>query len=770
MKPELNQKQRVIVAIVYIVLLGMIFNFLGGNFNEIVFGSSVDSSVWFYSGALLIILGAYIAEPYFTKPSDAIPNSSVVIISLIGLKEKSGLIGYKFILSYAIIILILSVFAIATKESRNSLIIKLGKLSYWISTRCGHNKVIFSTLYIASAISYFALQDKIVAFILILTLWICLVFFDLIGFIVSFISKIPGILSEQIPEELGTAIGCENPNLYKFEIEYSKYKKQKINLGDIVAIETNLNIGSVAIIVSKSQLINKEWLSIYLLQTINNENINIPLKSLKQITDSKSIYSKQSLVYKLNINNLSAELVKLIESNSLYNKRTKFIGYVEKDSNINVINFTILVNHENNEKEIREGNIIEIPIYQDFTLFQIINGNTKKEHLENYDSKGFTVGIARKLGKYNEAEKELEMKKWVPQIYSPVYLIDEINLNHNMLLDIAENSIGKLPNSNFVIPIKDINSLVTHNTAILGILGIGKSCLAYELISKISANNIKVICIDITGEYVNHDRGLPAYLKEEEIQGGVELINEELNKENIAVQDSMEDGGNVEKLRELLKIDILSFIESDLKIRVLNPDEIIAIQQRENARNRQRADRSWEMYAPFSELTIAEVTRIISEVSLDVCKSKGLSENAKLLLVYEEAHSLIPEWNSVANDTDKYASNGTSKVILQGRKYGLGCLIIAQRTANVSKSILNQCNTMFALRIFDDTGKTFLENYFGKDYSDILPTLEERWALTIGRGLKLKQPVIIQLNDKKYLIKKRLIRRKVLRKPKDLSF
>ena len=45
---------------------------------------------------------------------------------------------------------------------------------------------------------------------------------------------------------------------------------------------------------------------------------------------------------------------------------------------------------------------------------------------------------------------------------------------------------------------------------------------------------------------------------------------------------------------------------------------------------------------------------------------------------------------------------------------------------------------MFAMRVFDDTGKNFLENYFGRDYSDILPTLEERWAVTVGRGLKLK--------------------------------
>ena len=132
----------------------------------------------------------------------------------------------------------------------------------------------------------------------------------------------------------------------------------------------------------------------------------------------------------------------------------------------------------------------------------------------------------------------------------------------------------------------------------------------------------------------------------------------------------------------------------------------------------------------------------------------GQTDTARCCLVFEEAHSLTPEWNSIVVSGDDKASNGTAKVILQGRKYGLGCILITQRTANVTKSILNQCNTIFALRVFDDTGKTFLENYIGKDYSDTLPTLEERHAIVTGKGLGLKQPVIIQLNDMKYLIHK----------------
>jgi DNA helicase HerA-like ATPase len=199
----------------------------------------------------------------------------------------------------------------------------------------------------------------------------------------------------------------------------------------------------------------------------------------------------------------------------------------------------------------------------------------------------------------------------------------------------------------------------------------------------------------------------------------------------------------MEQYSEYLEAEIKAFIESKYKILVTNPEKHYVKKAAGNIRIQELVD-----------LTNVEKTRAISEKVLEYFKKIGESETAKCLIVYEEAHSLIPEWNSVCSPGDSTAANGIAKVILQGRKYGVGCFVITQRTANVTKSILNQCNTIFALRVFDDTGKAFLENYIGKDYSDLLPTLEERYAIAIGKGLMLKQPIIIRVNDKKYLIKR----------------
>lgn len=124
-----------------------------------------------------------------------------------------------------------------------------------------------------------------------------------------------------------------------------------------------------------------------------------------------------------------------------------------------------------------------------------------------------------------------------------------------------------------------------------------------------------------------------------------------------------------------------------------------------------------------------------------------MTEKAQVCLVFEEAHSLIPERNFITVDGDQRAASGTARAILQGRKYGLGCLLVTQRTANVSKTILNQCNTIFAMRTFDETGKDFLSNYISLKYACKLPTLRERQAVFFGRASSCENPVMIRLND-----------------------
>ena len=743
MKINLSQTQRIIVAVVYLFILAAIFNFIGGNFKQLVSDTSFDSSIWFYAGALMIILGAYIVEPYFTKPSDAIANSTAILIALFGLSNKNSLFAYNFIFYFSITILALSIITILLKDAKDRLLHKTSRLIYWIVENLGSSKVIFSIIYLSAAYSYFAVAGKVISFILIIAFWICLTFFDAIGLVIEKIAKLINYFQSKAGEELGQAIGCDNPLLYKVEIDYSKHKQREIKYGDIVAIETSLNIGSIGMVINSKYLLNKKWLAVYLLKDEDDEVLKINLKSRKLITDEKSIFAKDNCAYLVDTDEIDSGIKDKINNNQLYKNKEQFIGYVTSGSNINTINFIILRDIEKIKYQISEGIILKTHIYNEETLYQVINGNTKEEHLENFDSHGYIIGIARKLGKYKMSTKDLDSSKWMPSIYSPLFFGFTGDVSKDREKEIAKNAIGRLPGTDLEIPIKDPDAIVTHNTAILGILGIGKSCLSYEIIKKVAEGNIKIICLDITNEY-NSEKGLLSYIDNEKISFEIESSKtDELKKSkddtSKLIEGNPQASGNINDYIKTLDEDLKTFFESDKKIKIYNPDwhPVSKGQAYKNT--------------TLEDLTVAEKTRVISERVFLYAMNKGQSDTAKYLLVFEEAHSLVPEWNSVANEGDKSATNGTAKVILQGRKYGLGSLIITQRTANVSKSILNQCNTIFALRVFDDTGKSFLENYIGEDYSNTLPTLEERHAIAIGKGLKLKQPVIIQLNDKKYI-------------------
>ena len=331
----------------------------------------------------------------------------------------------------------------------------------------------------------------------------------------------------------------------------------------------------------------------------------------------------------------------------------------------------------------------------------------------------------------------------MPETFTPVYRIDK-PLNNNKDVD---KRIGILPNTNFEIDLKDINSLVTHNTAILGILGIGKSCLTFEILKKITKEtDCKIICVDLTGQY---EKELPLYLDSDNLTIDISIDSKnKLNetKKQVGDKNIVESWGNVKQYKKELTKNIGEFQKDEKKrVLILNPDK----------HNVTKAATSFNI-GELTELTPAQKTRAIAEIVFIQAQeqwkhleTKEQDQNiAKILLIFEEAHALIPEWNSIAEDGDKNAVNGTAKIILQGRKYGLGSLVVTQRTANVSKSILNQCNTIFALRVFDDTGKDFLSNYLGTDYANALTSLEERTAVVFGKALKLKQPVIINLNDR----------------------
>jgi len=720
MERGLKQNQRIFVAFIYLAVSSLFYLL------NIVKLGLPGSDSWIFSGLLLIVFGMNFTEPFFAKPIDVLVNSVTALLIILNIQEKTTYFGYVLLLAYVLILLFLTVLFIIFKDYNS----KFVRIAYYICTNIGTSKVVFSMIFLSTVFTFFFKVEYESIFVSSLILWFSIVVLDIGNWLLHSLGKIFGFLSEKLPKHIGYAIKFEDNRIITAEI-HGKDLCDNSLVGVVDDFGKSVYLGFVEKysggLVEKVCRIKMIYLD-DLPVKISREELNL-IASKNQISESEhSVY--------------------LITNEEMIKKYTSFrslesgeIGYVLSGTDINKAIFRITNTDPKKQLLISEGRIIQTKINGDETLYQIINGLTIDERINSNFESSFVNGMAKKIGRYDLGKKEIVHVKWIPNNYSSFYLNDAYKRNVNYS-SVVETSIGRLPNTDYEIEIKDYDSLVTHNTAILGILGIGKSCLTFELIKKLVKKSIKIICIDITNQYQSSN-GLLSYVEREQIQ--VDIPQSEIDKINFLSNkngspSNTTEWGNVEQYKKTMSEEIVNFMNSDKKIMIINPENCEVTKAATNFKI--------EELVP---ITSAEKTRYISESLLNYAKQNGQTNSARYLIVYEEAHSLIPEWNSAASGSDQLSSNGTARVILQGRKYGLGCIITTQRTANVSKSILNQCNTIFALRVYDDTGKAFLENYIGSDYSALLPTLEERYAIVMGKGFKLKQPIIIELNDAQFV-------------------
>jgi hypothetical protein len=270
--------------------------------------------------------------------------------------------------------------------------------------------------------------------------------------------------------------------------------------------------------------------------------------------------------------------------------------------------------------------------------------------------------------------------------------------------------------------------MLEYHTAILGVTGSGKTELAFDLLRYALKHETKVICIDLTSRYAGRLGDLSPYNLSisPELSGKLaeKLLDAETGPYGAgAEKKALKDFAD--KLREDIKENLAQFLVSQDKDKQLG---IITL----------------------DEISTTKATIFITELYL-TCLLHFARDNAekcpRILLVVEEAHTVMPEPTTMG--LGDFDSRGLvakiAQIALQGRKYHVGLLVIAQRTATVSKTVLTQCNTMVSFSCFDDTSLGFLGNCFGATHTSAIPNLQFLQAVVFGKGVKSQRPIIVQI-------------------------
>lgn len=105
-----------------------------------------------------------------------------------------------------------------------------------------------------------------------------------------------------------------------------------------------------------------------------------------------------------------------------------------------------------------------------------------------------------------------------------------------------------------------------------------------------------------------------------------------------------------------------------------------------------------------------------------------------LLVVMEEAHRYVsPDSGNVAADVIK-------RIAKEGRKYGVGAMLVSQRPSEIDETVLSQCGTLIALRLSNPADRSRVKGALPDNLSglmDLLPVLRTGETIISGEAARL---------------------------------
>ncbi len=157
-------------------------------------------------------------------------------------------------------------------------------------------------------------------------------------------------------------------------------------------------------------------------------------------------------------------------------------------------------------------------------------------------------------------------------------------------------------------------------------------------------------------------------------------------------------------------------------------------------------------YGQISVVSLAGYTgdfqaTIYSLIAEDVFEKKVCDElRLPVLFVLEEAHNFAPA--QARTDAEKRSITTTRQIAQEGRKFGVGLVIISQRPSRLDETTLSQCNSFVIMRMVNPADQSFVRRVIetlGEDESKLLPDLDVGEALLSGQFINF--PVLVRMKE-----------------------
>ena len=150
---------------------------------------------------------------------------------------------------------------------------------------------------------------------------------------------------------------------------------------------------------------------------------------------------------------------------------------------------------------------------------------------------------------------------------------------------------------------------------------------------------------------------------------------------------------------------------------------------------------------PFEvlDITVGLITRFVYDSMFWGRNESYTGRSRPLFIAYEEAHSYLGK-----KDNTQYARHAVERIFKEGRKFGLGAMVISQRPSELSETILAQVGTFIALRLTNSSDQSMVKSMAPDNMNsliNLLPALRIGEAVVLGEAITIPSRVRLPLQN-----------------------
>jgi DNA helicase HerA-like ATPase len=115
-----------------------------------------------------------------------------------------------------------------------------------------------------------------------------------------------------------------------------------------------------------------------------------------------------------------------------------------------------------------------------------------------------------------------------------------------------------------------------------------------------------------------------------------------------------------------------------------------------------------------------------------------------VVLILEEAHNFVPP--RANTPAEERSITITKQIAQEGRKFGVGLVLISQRPSRLDETTLSQCNSYVIMRMVNPADQNFVKRVvetIGEDEAKLLPDLDVGEAVLSGQFINF--PVLAKI-------------------------